>query len=76
MLWLLKLYGRKTGIEIAGGGCAARAPVRGVCLSICQFVWKYLSVHTSMAHLMSNYICATLTCFFSAFNAISAHYRG
>lgn len=29
-----------------------------------------------MVHLMSNYICAALTCFFSAVNAISAHYRG
>lgn len=27
-----------------------------------------------MAPLMSNYIYAALTCFFSAFNAISAHY--
>lgn len=29
-----------------------------------------------MVHLMSNYIYAALTCFFSAFNAISAHYGG
>lgn len=34
-------------------------------------------MHTQTVHLMSNYIWAVLTCFFpSAFNAISAHYRG
>ena len=43
MLWLLKLYGRKTRIEIAGGSCEARTPVLG-CMLICLEIFIYAHI--------------------------------
>lgn len=43
MLWLLKLDGRKSRVEVAGGSCEARAPVLG-CMLICLeiFIYAYI----------------------------------
>lgn len=43
MLWLLKLHGRKSTIEIAGGSSEARAPVLG-CMLICLEIFIYACI--------------------------------
>lgn len=60
MLWLLKLDGRKSRVEVAGGSCAARAPVLG-CMLICLEIFIYAYIDGALDDEL--YLCCTYMLF-------------